>query len=155
MTEPAAWMEEKAWGISPPFHLCMAALRLRCCVQAFSRCDGWGWLCLWCQDFSLWRLLLLQSVGSTVVALRLSWGAVFLMEVVETVSHQSLCLEMRVKKSEVSETEMLTWGKNTFRWSFWVGSLKVIQFPPSHSMDLNRVEMIRLSEKSSSLGGLF
>ena len=89
----------------------MAALGLRCCMQAFSSCDEWGDSLLWCRGFSLWGLLLLQSVGSAVEAHRLSWGAVFLMEVVETVSHKSLNWNYRVKKSEVSATGMLTWLK--------------------------------------------
>lgn len=48
--------------------------------------DSW----LRCQGFSLWWPLLLQSVGSAVVARRLSWGAVFVMEVVESLSRKSL-----------------------------------------------------------------
>ena len=45
-------------------YVCMSALGLRCCAQAFSSCSKWGLLSLWCMGFSLQWLLLLRSTVS-------------------------------------------------------------------------------------------
>ena len=42
----------------------LAALGLHCCTRAFSSCGERGLLSLRCVGFLLWRLLLLQSMGS-------------------------------------------------------------------------------------------
>ena len=47
--------------------ICLVVLDLPCCVRVFSRCGEWGLLCLWCMGFSLWWVLLLQSIGSRCV----------------------------------------------------------------------------------------
>ena len=45
-------------------YVCMAALGLRCCTQAFSVTASGGYSSLCCVDYSLRWLLLLQSTGS-------------------------------------------------------------------------------------------
>ena len=45
----------------------LIVLGLPCCVRAFSSFGEWGLLCLWCMGFSLWWILLLQSIGSRCV----------------------------------------------------------------------------------------
>ena len=45
-------------------YLFLAMLGLCCCARAFSSCGERGLLFVWCMGFSLWWLLLLQSMGS-------------------------------------------------------------------------------------------
>ena len=45
-------------------YLFLAALGLRCCVQAFSSCGERGYSSSWCVGFSVQWLLLLHSTGS-------------------------------------------------------------------------------------------
>ena len=45
-------------------YLFLAALGLRCCMQAFSSFSEWGYSSLWCVGFLLQWLLLLRSTGS-------------------------------------------------------------------------------------------
>ena len=44
--------------------LFLAALGLHYFIQNSSSCSKWGLLFVWCEGFSLWCLLLLQSTGS-------------------------------------------------------------------------------------------
>ena len=44
-------------------YLILAALDLHCCAWAFASCSKRGCFSLWCVDFSLRRLLTLQSTG--------------------------------------------------------------------------------------------
>ena len=48
-------------------YLFLAVPGLRCCMPIFSSCGGRGHSSLWCVDFSLPPLLLLQSTGSKVL----------------------------------------------------------------------------------------
>ena len=49
-------------------YLSTAALGLRCCTWAFSSCGERGYSQLQCAGFSLWWLLLLRSMGSSMRA---------------------------------------------------------------------------------------
>ena len=50
--------------------LYLAVLGLHCCGWAFSGCGLRGDPLLWCEDFSLWWLLLLQTTGSRACGLQ-------------------------------------------------------------------------------------